>query len=250
MILCLVFLLDMADGMGYKKDKGNEPGDSLPSDHNLIFWRYAAMTEIILTKICTKCKIEKPLSEFYKNKATLDGLQYMCKICVLEYHQSHKKEKAKYYREYHENNKEELNAYARMYHENNKEELNAYALEYNKTHKEEIAEYQKAYFKTDKGKSARSKAAHKRRAIKIGSTVEDFSPIEVFERDGYICQACGCKTRPEFKNQYHPKKPHLDHIIPLSLGGEHSRRNTQTLCAHCNLTKSNTGKLDQLRMFG
>ena len=220
--------------MGYKKDKGNEPWGSLPSDHNLIFWRYAAMTEIILTKICTKCKIEKPLSEFYKNKATLDGLQYMCKICVLEYHQSHKKEKAKYYREYHENNKEELNAYA---------------LEYNKTHKEEIAEYQKAYFKTDKGKSARSKAAHKRRAIKLGATVEDFNPSDIFKRDGYICQLCKKKTRPGYKRT-HPLYPHLDHIQPLSLGGEHSRRNTQTLCAHCNLTKSNTGKLDQLRMFG
>jgi|SRR3989304_6781819 len=34
-----------------------------------------------ITKICTKCKIEKPKSEFYKNKSHNDGLQSNCKIC-------------------------------------------------------------------------------------------------------------------------------------------------------------------------
>jgi hypothetical protein len=34
-------------------------------------------------KKCTKCGVEKPLSEFHKNKNTNDGLQYICKICSL-----------------------------------------------------------------------------------------------------------------------------------------------------------------------
>lgn len=32
-------------------------------------------------KLCTKCKIEKELSEFNKNKNTKDGLSYYCKSC-------------------------------------------------------------------------------------------------------------------------------------------------------------------------
>ena len=32
-------------------------------------------------KKCTKCGVEKPLSEFYKNKSKKDGLQTRCKIC-------------------------------------------------------------------------------------------------------------------------------------------------------------------------
>lgn len=32
-------------------------------------------------KKCTKCGIEKPLSEFYKNKTNKDGLQKRCKPC-------------------------------------------------------------------------------------------------------------------------------------------------------------------------
>ncbi len=34
------------------------------------------------TKTCNKCKEDKPLSAFSKNKQMLDGLQYSCKECA------------------------------------------------------------------------------------------------------------------------------------------------------------------------
>jgi hypothetical protein len=39
------------------------------------------MTEQELTKTCTKCKVSKPHSEFYKRAASQDGLSYVCKAC-------------------------------------------------------------------------------------------------------------------------------------------------------------------------
>lgn len=36
-------------------------------------------------KICSKCKIEKKLEEFYKSKASKDGLTYKCKECNNKY---------------------------------------------------------------------------------------------------------------------------------------------------------------------
>ena len=39
------------------------------------------MNKIKITKFCKKCRIEKPLTEFRKQKASRDGLQYWCKIC-------------------------------------------------------------------------------------------------------------------------------------------------------------------------
>lgn len=36
-------------------------------------------------KICKRCKTEKPLTEFYKRKASIDGLTSPCKICIKEY---------------------------------------------------------------------------------------------------------------------------------------------------------------------
>lgn len=37
------------------------------------------------TKICTKCKTEKELTEFSKHKRNKDGLQCECKQCCKEY---------------------------------------------------------------------------------------------------------------------------------------------------------------------
>jgi len=34
-----------------------------------------------VSKICSKCKVEKDESEFYSNKRTPDGLDYYCKEC-------------------------------------------------------------------------------------------------------------------------------------------------------------------------
>jgi len=37
------------------------------------------------SKVCTKCKIDKPFTEFSKKKTSPDGLQYICKQCHREY---------------------------------------------------------------------------------------------------------------------------------------------------------------------
>ena len=42
------------------------------------------MEEQVKVKKCTRCGKEKPLSEFYKNKAMADGLNYYCKECINE----------------------------------------------------------------------------------------------------------------------------------------------------------------------
>ena len=38
-----------------------------------------------LTKVCSKCKVEKEVSEFSKSSNTNDLLQSYCKICMNEY---------------------------------------------------------------------------------------------------------------------------------------------------------------------
>lgn len=34
-------------------------------------------------KICSHCRIGKKVSDFYRNKSTVDGFEYQCKICSL-----------------------------------------------------------------------------------------------------------------------------------------------------------------------
>lgn len=45
-------------------------------------------------------------------------------------------------------------------------------------------------------------------------------------------------------------KHHLDHIMPLSKGGEHSMANVQLLCPRCNLTKSAKHPVDFMQEKG
>lgn len=42
------------------------------------------MSETIITKRCSTCKNNKPISEFNKNRAQKDGYHNQCKICKCE----------------------------------------------------------------------------------------------------------------------------------------------------------------------
>jgi 5-methylcytosine-specific restriction endonuclease McrA len=66
---------------------------------------------------------------------------------------------------------------------------------------------------------------------------ERVSSTKVFERDGWLCHICGRKTLKDKRGKIHDRAPHLDHIVPLSLGGPHTYANTACACMKCNLTK-------------
>lgn len=82
-------------------------------------------------------------------------------------------------------------------------------------------------------------SSKRRRAMTRTSRVERVDPNVVFERDGWKCQGCGAKTPRDLRGTFVKIAPELDHIMPLSLGGEHTYRNTQCLCRQCNANKSN-----------
>jgi endogenous inhibitor of DNA gyrase (YacG/DUF329 family) len=73
----------------------------------------------------------------------------------------------------------------------------------------------------------------------------------LYIRDGGRCQLCGRKLHI---NSCVPNKraPTIDHIVPLSLGGKDTYRNTQLACFTCNSTKGNRTVEggEQLRLFG
>jgi hypothetical protein len=77
-------------------------------------------------------------------------------------------------------------------------------------------------------------SCHARRARIAGS--QRIRSIEIYERDGWLCGICGAPVEAARKAP-DPLSPTLDHIVPLSRGGEHSRLNVQ--CAHlgCNSRK-------------
>jgi hypothetical protein len=95
----------------------------------------------------------------------------------------------------------------------------------------------------------RRKGKATRRARKRGVHYESFDPREIFERDGWICRLCGIRTPRRLCGSLAERAPVMDHIVPLALGGGHTKRNGQCLCRRCNQRKSAT-IAGQLRLFG
>ncbi|MGR6320784.1 HNH endonuclease [Micromonospora soli] len=87
-----------------------------------------------------------------------------------------------------------------------------------------------------------------RRARKRAVRYEVFRHEEIFERDGWRCQICRRmtdRTAPRF----HPRSPTLDHVIPLSQGGPHTRANTRCACFECNSKRGDRGGNEQLALI-
>ena len=88
----------------------------------------------------------------------------------------------------------------------------------------------------------------KRRALKHKALHEPYTNSYIFERDGWICQICGQKINRRLKYPS-PRSGSIDHIIPLSKGGNDSPMNVQAAHLRCNVGKHATNK-GQLRLFG
>jgi 5-methylcytosine-specific restriction endonuclease McrA len=98
-------------------------------------------------------------------------------------------------------------------------------------------------------KSTRRIRRHKERAKLRNVKVESVDPMKVFARDGWRCQLCGKKLKRLDRGTYKDCAPEMDHIIPLSKGGEHSYQNAQCSCRRCNADKLGEER-GQLRLFG
>jgi hypothetical protein len=89
-----------------------------------------------MTKICTKCKKSKPLSEFNRDRTKFDGFYSSCRLCNSDrksYFDSRKKLKAEYDSKIYEIQKNEKKTYSKAYYQNNKKRVNAYYVEKGKT---------------------------------------------------------------------------------------------------------------------
>jgi len=102
--------------------------------------------------------------------------------------------------------------------------------------------------KRPSARASKARAKALRRSRLSVARVETFDPFEVFARDGWRCHLCGVKTPKRLRGTYEDCAPELDHIIPLALGGEHSRRNTACSCRKCNIEKGAQAQ-GQLRLI-
>lgn len=75
------------------------------------------------------------------------------------------------------------------------------------------------------------RTAYERQRNTERAKMTDAIRVDVFRRDGHTCRYCGARPPAVVL--------HVDHIVPVSRGGLTEMNNLQTLCASCNLGKSN-----------
>jgi 5-methylcytosine-specific restriction endonuclease McrA len=139
-----------------------------------------------------------------------------------------------YHRAYYRRRQEELRQRAKEYYERNREDKLEYAKEYQQTHPEVHQRANQRYQQFHR--LERRAMVQNYRTRKRNQFVEKVDLAIVWARDEGICGIC-----QEAADQ---SDWHLDHIQPLSKGGEHSYRNTQVSHPVCNLRKGAGGACD------
>lgn len=128
-------------------------------------------------------------------------------------------------------NPEHRKAYSKVYAAANREAMRANARRWHHANPEKTRE------KRQRWQAANPELIRmyeqRRRSLKKAQFVEDVHPLVLLELDDGVCGICGKDVDPaDFT---------IDHMVPLSKGGEHSYFNTQVAHPRCNFSKG--GKL-------
>lgn len=209
------------------------------------------LIKIHIMKVCSKCKVEKEYSEFYKGKTYIDGYQGNCKDCLRTYRKENKEnrsEKAKIWRS---KNLKKIKEIKKIYYIKNRDNLlekmrGEYIYKdlkkwreqnpnYNKEYRKKNAKKLLEYRKTEKYKERRRLRESKRREtdliFKLKSSVRTrirgaFSE-NTYKKTSYTHELLGCdwetlKTHIEIQftegmNWDNRSEWHIDHIIPYAI---------------------------------
>tara|TARA_R110001599_G_C12150228_1_gene651387 strand:+ start:426 stop:1172 length:747 start_codon:yes stop_codon:yes gene_type:complete len=142
-------------------------------------------------KKCTKCKIEKELNEFQKDKQKKDGLSSSCSVC------SRQKSKI-----YYDNNKEKEKKRKKIYHQNNKEKVTLRVKKWYENNKEEYLSKQKIYYLNNKEKEKKRKKIYyqnNKAEIDLKKKIYQKNNREIINKNARRYEAMRRKTDPMFK---------------------------------------------------
>jgi 5-methylcytosine-specific restriction endonuclease McrA len=144
------------------------------------------------------------------------------------YRATHREEQAAYQAAYRAAHREEQAAYQAAHYAAHREEKAVYDAAYRAAHREERLAYDAAYAAKNRDKIRDKVGRHRSR--KADAFIESVDRQVVFTRDAGTCGIC--QQGVESANW------HLDHVIPLSKGGQHSYDNVQVSHPSCNQRKS------------
>ena len=174
--------------------------------------------------MCSKCREEKPCSDFRARKGARDGLHGWCNPCYNAYYsqasrewrQKHRERQRANDRRRYAANPEMGRERSQRWRERNRELVNQRA-----------REAHHRYWRDPKKRAQMLSRMHARRL-----KVQEGASAEMVEQMAAMyempCTYCGSTEDIE-----------IDHIYPLSRGGKHELRNITPACGFCNRSKKN-----------
>jgi 5-methylcytosine-specific restriction endonuclease McrA len=172
-------------------------------------------------KICTKCKVEKPKTEFSKHKKGVNGIRASCKECENSISRAWRIE-----------NKDLNSEIQKAWRSLNSEHLRDYKKSYHTANSAKISEKNKAWIEDNRER----KYMHNRNRRSVRNSAAgmhtDNDINAIFNSQKGLCATC--ETELSIGED---KVFHVDHIMPLAKGGSNDKYNLQCLCPRCNMSK-------------
>lgn len=181
-------------------------------------------------KTCSKCKVEKGASEFYKSSRYSDGLYCWCKECFARgakgYYAKHKEKLNAYSRQWAAENPEKRRETSRKSRLKNLERARASVRKAHAKRSKERVSYAREWQRQNPDKV---KARAQRRSERIRNVVGSHSKDEWLKLLAFYNERCLCCGITEDICR--------DHVVPLFHGGDDYISNIQPLCRPCNAKK-------------
>jgi hypothetical protein len=177
-------------------------------------------------KHCRNCNETKPLDEFYLDQSRADVRQPRCKACKKAWYQSNKVKQSEYAKAHYQANKDKYTENHKAYVRVHREQIAEYKRSYREDNKDKLDDQIKAWRQANPDKV--SAGNNRRRAREACAVPQRWTKSECPET---LCYWCGVDLNTV--------KLHLEHLMPLSLGGEAKPYNEAPSCKDCNLSKHN-----------
>lgn len=209
--------------------------------------------EEVLTKACTDCGEEKPITEYHKLKTGKYGVTSRCKSCAKirkkAYNEANKEKIKAYNESYYAEKKDFVREIQKAYYEENSEQIKANVRKWERENPERKAENQTKYRKEkpelhqarqkryklnnpDRVRELGVKHTQTRRA-RMRELVYDLTEEqwqETLKEFNHSCAYCG-KTECKLEQE---------HIIPVTSDGGYTKHNIIPACKSCNVSKHDT----------
>jgi len=204
---------------------------------------------ILTQKKCSKCKEVKAMDDFYSASHTKDGKRSDCIKCVNARHReqytTHKEKIAERGKRYYAEHRDGVLIRSAERYQNNHDAIIEQRKQHNLANPEKMREHSKKYYNANKDTiTNRIREWRKNNLDKVrlywhtwynrvnenGGKITEKDWKSLKEKYLFTCLCCGRKE-PDIKLT-------LDHVIPVSLGGENVIENAQPLCQSCNSSKN------------